>query len=145
MPSDACHSIDAHHISAAAEALVRDKKFTCRDWQILSGSSCSVGSCSASGTAELLHHCRAAVGKIAGHLVCRPAALEGSPCDLRQKTSRFQSAEVLGISANGATRLGFRNAAPRRCRDLAQALKVLQKILSFSSSDQRRRRPVSTT
>jgi hypothetical protein len=69
------------------------KSLTSRGWQILFGSSCSAGSCSAASIVEPLHHCPVAVGKSAAHLVCRPAALVACPCDPVQKIAKSQSAK----------------------------------------------------
>lgn len=65
----------------------RTKGLTCRGWQILFGSSCSVWSCSAASIVGPLHHRPIAVGKSAAHLVYSPAALVACPCDPVMGTS----------------------------------------------------------
>ncbi len=55
---------DALQVLRAAFS-ARTKSLTSRGWQILSGSSCSVWSCSAAGIVEPLHHRPTAVGKCA--------------------------------------------------------------------------------
>src|SRR6266480_187525 len=83
---------DALQVLRAAFS-ARTKSLTSRGWQILSGSSCSVWSCSAAGIVEPLHHRPTAVGKSAAHLACTPAALVACPCDPVQTIAKSRSAK----------------------------------------------------